>query len=184
MPTWKGDHRLAYPTPVHAQSPEARAAVERMIRLGEERARDREHASIVRDHGRPPVEPYDADPVTPAARRLLAAADAAGWKTNLVTLTDRCAVEGVRGTTAFRAVWVRGKTTPSAGGGAWWHERDYRYEYVEDTRPEPKLNANLRISLAKRRPVGVSRTHLKIVASPMGLRIGMTELTRRVKEQP
>lgn len=181
MPTWKGDHSLAYPTPVHAQTDGAREAVERMIAQGHARRIARETVSIVRVHGRPPVEPYDADPVTPAARRLLASADAAGWKTNLIELADRCAVEGVRGACAFRAVWVRGSIA-ATGGGAWWHERDYRYEYVDDPRPEPKLNAKLRVSLANRRPVGVSKVHLRVVASPMGVRIGITELTKRIKE--
>lgn len=117
------------------------------------------------------------DPVTAAAKRLLADADARGWRTNLITLTDRCAVEAVRGTVAFRAVWVRGKAA-----GARWFERDYRYEYIDDPRPEPKVSAVSRLSLAKRRPVGVSKHHLKVVASPQGVPIAMTTLARRIKE--
>lgn len=128
---------------------------------------------------------YEAlDPVTPAARRLLADAEARGWKTNLVVLTDRCAVEAVRGTEAFRAVWVRGSATRTAAGhaGARWFDRDYRYEYIDDPRPEPQLNKLARISIAKRRPVGVSKHHLKVVASPRGIPISITELSKRVKE--
>lgn len=214
MPLYKQDHTLAMPTPVHAQTSAAKKAVESMIALGHARRIEKENASIVRDHGRPKVEPYVRaikaeatfcriritkkgkvkdlgedfllydttdvellDPVTAAARRLLADAEKRGWKTNLVTLADRCSVEGVRGTEAFRAVWVRG-----AADGGYWHERDYRYEYVEDTRPEPRLNQKLKVSLANRRPVGVSKTHLKIVGSPMGISIGITALVKKVKE--
>lgn len=181
MPLYTADHRIAMPTPIHAQSDGAREAVEAMIAQGHARRLARAFDSIVTEHGRPPVVPYDGDPVTAAARRLLADAEVRGWKTNLVTLADRCAAEGVRGTVAFRAIWVRGKMAgPEAG--AWWHERDYRYEYVDDPRPEPKLNSNLRVSLANRRPVGVSKYHLRIVASPIGIRIGITELSKRVKE--
>src|SRR5690349_8441425 len=118
MPLYAQDHHFAMPTPAHTQTAGAREAVESMIRIGHERRIRRELAGMVTNHGRPPVVPYDADPVTATARRMLATADAHGWKTNLVTLTDRCAVEGVRGTVAFRAVWVRGEAA-----GARWHER-------------------------------------------------------------
>lgn len=177
MPTYKADHRIEMPTPPHAQTAGAREAVEAMIAQGHARRLDRAFASIVTDHGRPRVEPYDADPVTASARRLLAAADAAGWRTNLVELADRCSVEAVRGTTAFRAVWVRGKID-----SARWFERDYRYEYIDDPRPEPKVNEKLRVSLANRRPVGCSKIHLKLVAGPCGVPIPIAELTKRVKK--
>lgn len=166
---------FARPTPLHALEPSSLAAVEAHRRMAWRDRLEREAAQLVTAHGRPHREPYDRDPVTAAARRLLAKADAAGYRTNLVVLPDRCAVEGFRPESAFRATWVRGKTD-----GATWHEPRDRYEYIDDTRPEPKKAENTKLSLAGRRPVGCPRVHLVLVASRRGVPISITELEKRI----
>lgn len=116
------------------------------------------------------------DPVTASARRMLRDAEAAGWRTNLITLADRCAVEGVRGTCAFRVIWVRGKAA-----GARWHERDERYEWHTDERPVG-VNKLTYTALERHRGAGMSRVRLRLVAGPRGVPIPMAELTKRIKE--
>lgn len=124
----------------------------------------------------PTGEVVPLDPVTAAARRMLRDAEAAGWRTNLITLADRCVVEAVRGTHAFRVIWVRGKAA-----GARWHERDERYEWHTDKRPVG-VNKLTYTALERHRGAGMSRVRLRLVAGPRGVRIPMAELTKRIKE--
>jgi hypothetical protein len=168
-------YELARPIPAHALTPAALAAVEAHRRMAWRDRLEREVASLVTDHGRPRRLPYDGDPVTARAKSVLKKAQAAGFRTNLVVLSDRCAVEGWREDAAFRATWVRGKTD-----GATWHEPRDRYEYIDDPRPEPKKAENTKLSLAGRRPVGCPKVHLVLVASRRGFPINVTELEKRI----
>tara|TARA_B100000700_G_scaffold110520_1_gene124504 strand:- start:272 stop:805 length:534 start_codon:yes stop_codon:yes gene_type:complete len=167
---------LAKPTPLHALTPEAEDAHIAHRRVAYEDRMRREVARIVTDHGRPHVEPLEGDVVTAGARRLLADADARGWRTNLVELADRCVVEGIRGDEAFRASWVRG----GAGVGT-WHERRHRYAMIEDRRTVA-IDEGARVGKAKHRTLGLDAYHLSIVASPRGVSIGVTAVAQRVKE--
>lgn len=171
------DLRLAIPTPVHVQADAALDAVEAMRRYAWRRRFEREAGMLVADHGNPRVEPWPGDVLPRNARALAASAEAKGWRVNIVTLADRATVEGFRGREGFRATWVRGRAYTGS-----WHEAAYRYALIEDTRPEPKLAALTKTSLANRRPVGVPRVHLTLVGSPSGIPIGVTGVTKRVSE--
>lgn len=193
---------FAKPTPAHAQTPGALQAVEAVRAAGRLKRSKLDDAEIVIDLGRPPVEPFmmpetvtritkkgkrkveqtgrmiPRDPVTASARRLIAHAEAAGMRTNVIALSDRCTVEAIdaaRGI-AFRAFWTRG-----AAKGGTWHERSYRYTLVADSRPVG-VDKNKRTGLKGKRAAGVGETHLAIVASPVGVPCNITEIERRVKE--
>lgn len=166
------------PVPAHAQTPGALQAVEAVRSAGRAKRDALADAEIVVDHGRPPVEPYDRDPVTSAARRLVELAESKGMRTNVIALTDRCTVEAVhpaRGV-AFRAYWTRGRAD-----GATWHERAHRYTLVADGRPVG-VNKLTKTGLANRRPAGVGETRLAILASPTGVKCNVTEIEKRVRE--
>lgn len=168
------DLKLAVPTPVRAQTDAAEQAREAMRRDGWRRRIEREAARLVVDHGRPRVEPWPGEVVTRNALALIKTADAKGWRTNLIEQRDRCTVEGIRGRDGFRATWVRGRAFSGS-----WHEPT-RYALIEDTRPEPRQNAKTKTSLANRRPVGVSRVHLSILASPGGVPLSITAIVAKV----
>jgi hypothetical protein len=181
---------LAIPTPAHALTPGAVAAVEAHRLIGLERSLQREvhgwidgrgdrRGGIVTKHGNPKRSPWEGDPVTPNARRLLASAEAAGFTAHLIVEAERCIVEGYRlapRREGFRATWVRGA---ASGGGFAWCE-PWRYEIQDDDRPVGVDSVALVGKVGYRSP-GVDRRHLRIVGSPWGLPIGYTELARRVR---
>lgn len=168
------DLGLGVPTPIHAQTEAAELAREAVRRDGWQRRLEREAAALVVDHGRPHIEPWPGEVVPRNARTLIETAKAKGWRVNLIEQPDRCTVEGVRGFEGFRATWVRGRASSAS-----WHEPG-RYAVLEDVRPAPKLNEKTRTSIANRRPVGTSRVRLTMLASPGGMPISITELTKRV----
>lgn len=169
-------HEFARPTPAHALTEGAAAAVATVRREGRGARLDRVMAGIVTEHGNPRgASPFEGEVVTAAARRLLRLAEATGWAASLHTLVDRCAVQGRRDDLAFRAYWVEGK----ADGGT-WHEREWRYEMIQDARPVG-VNVLTRTGLKGKRPAGVGVVRLQIVGSPLGLPVNITELERRVK---
>lgn len=166
------------PVPAHAQTPGALMAVEAVRMTGRAKRTALADAEIVTDHGHPAVIPFDGEAVPRAARALVALAEAAGMRTNVVELADRCTVEGIdraRGV-AFRAYWTRGRT---AGGS--WHERAYRYTLIDDTRPVG-VNKLTLTGLKGKRAAGVGTTRLSIIASPLGIPCNITELERKVRE--
>ena len=189
------------PPPPHTLTPAAEEARESMRRHGARRIVEREAGLLVTDHGNPHVEPYaptkivrtwrttkkgkkklESETIVPADVRPAAAialekkAAAAGWKTNLFTTPGdvRTVVEGVRGTVAFRAVWLRGRAESGT-----WHEREWRYELVRDERPVGVAKIT-RTALAGKRGAGLGTTHLAIVASPWGIAVGVSEISKRV----
>lgn len=186
---------LGIPTPAHALTPAAEDARQSVRRFAHRRALERSAATIVTDHGHAPVEPYTVaewrttksgkkkptgerlpGPRPDAASRLLAKAQAAGWRAHAFETPGnvRTVVEGVRGREAFRAVWHRGRAE-----SATWHEPRHRYALVEDTRPVG-VSKLTRVALAGKRPAGVGTTRLAIVASPDGIPLSQAELTKRV----
>lgn len=160
------------PRPYHTLTPAAEYAREAMRRAGARRRGETlaEHAELVTRH----PQPYLGDVETAGARRLVALAESAGLVVNTIATLDAYVVEGIdeaRGV-GFRATWERGR----AKWGT-WHERVERYELVDDPRPaydDAKPGA-------KRRPRGLGKRHLKIVASPRGVSVGVTAVIARVK---
>lgn len=165
-----------------------------MRRHGAAARANRAGALIVTEHGQH-VEPYVVpayrvtkkgkkkptgemipDPRPAAATRLEKQAAAAGWATNIFETPGnvRTVVEGVKGTTAFRAVWHRGRAESGT-----WHERDWRYELVNDPRPVG-VSSTTRVALAGKRPAGVTSQRLAVVASPWGIAVGVSEISKRV----
>lgn len=188
------------PPPPHTMTPEAEEARLAMRRLGEQRRLAAIGSSLVTERGQH-VEPYaptrivrtwrttksgkkklESEELVPADVRPAAAialekrAAAAGWKTNLFTTPGdvRTVVEGVRGAVAFRAVWLRGRAESGT-----WHERAWRYELVEDRRPVG-VSKLTRVALAGKRGAGMGTTCLAIVASPWGIAVGVSEISKRV----
>lgn len=166
---------FAKPYPVHAQQESSIAAVEAMRRYGIERRLQKDAATIVTDHGRPPVRPYPGDVVTRNARALAERAKAADFDVKVLEFPDSCRVEGLhRGRrVGFTATWTRGRA-----GGASWHE-PWRYGIVEDRRPIG-VNAKTRTALAGKRAAGIGTTRLAILASPWGLPINHATLNERI----
>ena len=158
------------PLPVHAQRPEALAAVEAQRRLDEERRRE----AFATDHGRPRIKPYRGG-IPANATKLEALAQRHGFETMIVELADGCRVEGhhPERRVGFRATFTRGRAD-----GASWHE-PYRYAIVRDDRPVG-VNALTRTGLKGRRPAGVGTTRLALLGSPSGFPITHTELTERI----
>lgn len=121
--------------------------------------------------------PYTPDPITAAARRLLADAEAAGFTAQLLSGEDWCVVEGHRlpaERVGFRAWWRRGK----ADGGT-WHE-PWRYELIEDTRVVA-IDEKKRVGKVGYRSPGVGTQRLSIVGTPWGIPLGITALISRVR---
>lgn len=195
-------HDLGMPTPVHALRESSLAAVESMRQAGLARRVDRLMAKITRDVGRPPADevetwlvtpqrrwriggkmvtvitgaPYAPDPITDAARRLMALAEEVGFEVKLLSGVSWCRVEGLRREErcGFRATWTEG-----AADIATWHE-PWRYELIEDTRTVA-VDQKARVGKAGHRSPGVGVERLSIVASPWGVPIGVTALTARLK---
>lgn len=166
------------PVPAHAQTEGAARAVEAVRVAGRAKRSALADAEIVTDHGNPAYEPYDRDPVPPAARKLRALAEAHGMTTNVVELTDRCTVEAidaVRGV-AFRCYYVRGQVK-----GGTWHEAAFRYTLADDPRPVG-VHKTAFVALAGKRAKGVGPIHLRILGSPIGVPCNVTEIERRIKE--
>jgi len=181
---------LAMPTPLHALTPAALAAVEAHRLMGLEKVLQREvhgwidgrgdrRGGIVTKHGNPKRSAWEGEPVTANARRLLALAEASGFTAHLLVEVERCIVEGYRlapRKEGFRATWVRGSAT--GGGFAWC--TPWRYEEQDDDRPVG-IDAKARTGKVGYRSPGVDRRHLRIVGSPWGLPVTWTELQRRVR---
>lgn len=191
MVTYQSSHGLfAMPTPLHAQSEAALAAVAAHRRIGQERivermvsgwedGRGERRGGIVIAHGNPPASRWEGDPVSRNARALLADALAGGFTAHMLVDGDQCVVEGYRlapRKEGFRATWLRGA---AAGGGFAWCE-PWRYELIEDQRPIGKDQKAKTGKVGYRSP-GVGTTRLSIVASPWGLKIGYNELVARVR---
>jgi hypothetical protein len=95
----------------------------------------------------------------------------------VVPLPDRVVVAGFRAAGdrhGFRAEWLRGRAN-----GATWHEPRYRYAMIDDPRPVG-VSKRDRVALANRRAAGVAHLHMRIVASPVGVKISFAELTERI----
>lgn len=181
------------PTPAHALTPAAEDARAAVRRHGALSVANRAGALIVTEHGQH-VEPYTVTewrttkkgkkkragtipgPRPSAASVLERKAIAAGWTVNVFETPGRVrtVVEGIRGELAFRAVWHRGKAESGT-----WHERRWRYAMVNDPRPVGVAKITL-TALAGKRAAGVDSTHLAIVASPWGLPVGVSEISKRV----
>lgn len=131
--------------------------------------------AVVTDVGRPAA--YGKDPVTKAARDLIALAEAHGFECELRTREDRCGVQGIRrrDRVAFRAYWVRGRTI----GGS-WHE-PWRWTLAPDPRPI-KVDATARTGLKNHRSEGMGETRLVNLGSPYGVGVLIGELTKRIEQ--
>jgi hypothetical protein len=168
---------FARPIPAHAQTEAALAAVESARAHGRAARLDRVVAGLVLEHGNPaPVEPYDGDVVTASARAMVKLAESRGFEIRVVELADRCVVSGFRPDCGFSAEWLRGRASSGT-----WHEPRRRYAIIDDPRPEPVASKLTRLSLAGKRPVGVPKRHLTIVASPTGVKVGVAGITERIK---
>lgn len=166
---------LGKPPAPHTLTAAAEAARVAVRLFAHARGIDRVVAGLVTDHGAPHVEPYDG-PRPTAATRLEKLAAERGFRTNVFETAERTVVEGFKDPHAFRASWLRGRAE-----SATWHERTWRYAMVSDARPIG-VSARDRVALAGKRAAGVGAQHLSIVASPVGIPVGITEVTKRVKE--
>jgi hypothetical protein len=186
---------FARPVPLHALQPSALAAVEAHRRVAHETKAQRVLDDLVTDHGRPHVEPYlipeirvtkkgkrkptgamiPGDPMTTAARRLVADAEASGFRVRVVEQDDRVLVQGQCGTVGFIASWIRGRAHKAS-----WHEATMRFAMIEDERPVGVAKLT-RTGLARHRAAGVDRLHLRIIASPDGVPIPFAELSAKVR---
>lgn len=172
------DLGLAMPTPAHALTPAALAAVETMRAYGKARTRERFVTSLVTEHGHKRPEPFDGAIVPAGAKTLLKRAEDAGMTAQIVEHAEGCTVEAydlARGV-AFRAHWHRGKTL-----GASWHEARDRYTLVHDARPAG-VNKLTRTGIEGKRAPGLDAIHLEALALRTGLPLNITELTKRVSE--
>lgn len=187
------------PRPTHALTPAALDAVASVRRLGAETRQAALLAELVTNVGNPPPVPYVAapgfsvrwetgevvhvvtgaekplDPVTAAARRLLALAESRGFTVQLLTTHDSCTVEGHHpDRVGFRAMWKRG-----ASDSATWHE-PWRYEEIDDNRPIG-IDARAHTGKVGYRSPGMGTRRLSIVGTPWGIGIGITALTARLR---
>lgn len=169
---------FARPTPIHALTPEAAAAVESVARAGYESRMRRTLEGLVTEHDNPHVKPYAGAVVTVSAKRLVALAESKGFDVRVIERETGCTVEAmnVAEEVGFRARWERGK----ADDGSWHHVRD-RYVLVTDDR-EPGVNATTKTGIKGKRPPGLGAVHLKLVESRTGLPCNITEIEKRVKE--
>lgn len=165
------------PIPVHAQTPEARAAVEAMRRFGHERRLGAVVRSLVTEHGNPKRATY-AGGIPRNATALEKAASAAGFETRLLTFAEGCRVEGIdrAARVGFTATFIRGRAKSATWNTPW------RYGVVNDDRPVG-VNSLTRTGLAGKRPAGVGTTRLAILGTPWGVSITHSELTERLQEE-
>jgi hypothetical protein len=164
---------FARPIPVHAQRPEALAAVARMRTAADAERRARVVAGLVTGHGRPAMRAYRKPP--PAGyERVKRLAEENGWTVTEYTSPTGHALQGRRGELGFRAFWHHGKTV-----GATWHEKRERWALITDDR-EVKMNTRDRVGRAGYRTEGVDRIHLSLLATPHGLPINVTTLEERI----
>lgn len=168
---------FAQPIPSHAQTPEARAAVEAMRRLGHERRLDAVVSSLVTDYGRPHVPPY-AGGVPANARKLEEAASAAGFETMTREDGETTIVEGLhRGRrVGFRAYWKRGR----AVGGTWHSGGRDMWRLVDISDRPIGVDARTKTTKVGCRHDENDRTRLVLVESPRGITYNITELTERI----
>lgn len=168
---------FAKPIPVHAQTPEARAAVEAMRRYGHERRLGAVVQSLVTEHGRPHVQPYTGG-VPTAAKRVEKAASAAGFETMTREDGETTIVEGLhRGRrVGFRAYWKRGRAI-----GGTWHSGGRDVWRLVDISDRPiGVDARTKTTKVGCRHDENDRTRLVLVESPRGIPYNITELTERI----
>jgi len=164
----------ARPTPVHAQIAEAQRQVERAGEAASVRRRVR-GAELVTVHGNPP--PYRGAKLSANAKKLIAAAEAAGFQVKALEFVDGAEIQGlhVKRRVGFRAEYVRGRAAAAS-----WHE-PYRYAIVRDDRPI-KVNALTRTGLKGYRTAGMSETRLQLLGRPQGMKITVTQLLERIEQ--
>lgn len=165
---------LAKPLPYHSLTPAAEQAREAVRHFAHDRGIRRAVASLVTDHGNPPKPARYKGPRPANAEKLAAAARARGFKVNVFETRVRTVVEGFKDPHAFRCTWLRG----SAESGT-WHERQWRYALVNDPRPVG-VDKVAKVGLKGKRGAGLESTHLAIVASPVGVVVGVSEVSKRV----
>lgn len=167
---------FAKPIPSHAQTPEARAAVESMRRLGYERRLEAVVSSLVTEHGNPKRVTY-AGGIPRNATALEKAAQRAGFETQLLAFAEGCRVEGIdrAARVGFTATFIRGRAKSATWNTPW------RYGIVNDDRPVG-VNSLTRTGLAGKRPAGVGTTRLAILGSPWGIALTHTELSERIAQ--
>lgn len=172
------DLRLAMPTPAHALTPAALAAVDAVRASGHAKRLDAAVSSLATEHGHVGVIPYDGPRVPAAAKKILEHAEAKGMRAHILETSTGCVVEAIDVTrgVAFRAYWERGRTT-----GAAWHEAQDRYRLVDDPRPVG-VNAKTKTGLARKRCAGMDRIHLTMTAARAGMPCNVTEIERRLEE--
>jgi hypothetical protein len=158
---------FARPIPTHALTDGARAAVARMA------ARRRMELDLTADVGNPPIVPHSGKPPADLAR-IERLAIAAGFTVTRYESVTGHALQGVRGDVGFRAYWQHGRTR-----GATWHERRARWVIVDDPRPI-KMNVRDSVGLKGYRSEGMGRQRLKLVASPAGMPLNVTDLEKRL----
>lgn len=176
MASYAEGMEFARPTPLHAITPAALAAVE-AHRVAAARTRlDRVMAQIVTDVGRPQRIPYDGERITSGARSLLALGEEHGFASRVHELHEGCMVEGLHRSerVGWRAWWIAGAT-----GGASWHE-PLRFEMVDDTRPIG-MDATARVGKKGHRSTGMGTRRLSQVASPAGVPMNVTALRKRIE---
>lgn len=166
---------FAKPTPLHALTPAALAAVEAHRRAAARTRLDRILADIVTRVGRPRPLPYDGELITSGARGLLALGEQAGFAVRVHELVDGCMVEGLHRSEriGWRAWWIAGKTD-----GASWHE-PFRFEMVDDERTIA-MDAKAHVGKVGHRSAGMGTRRMSQVASPHGVPMNITELRRRI----
>lgn len=171
---------FAVPHPMHAMTDAAVAGVEAVRAHGAGLRLQAELSRLVTDHGRPQASKWEGDPVARNARPLLDVALARGFTAQMIVEGDACSVEGYRlepERIGFRAVWLRGSAF-----GFTWHE-PWRYEMTQDTRPV-SVDARAKVGKAGYRAPGVGRSHMRVVASPWGVKIGYDALVARLRALP
>lgn len=162
------------PTPVHAQTDAARAAVDAHRRAANAGKLEREAAEIVRDVGRPHREPYTGTPG--AAPGLIKRAERNGFDVKVIRDVEAYVVEGhhAERREGFRVIYRDGKTKLAT-----WHE-PFRYAMVDDERPVARQDQKAKTSTRTGRPIGVGRFHLSLVGCPSGMPVGVREVERRI----
>lgn len=175
MPLYTGlmAYGVAMPTPAHTLTEGAEYAREALRRHGRAQRPDLAHRSLVTQHGPRRIIPYIASPPAPYAR-VKALAEAHGFTITEYRSETGHALQGVRGDVGFRAYWQRGKTR-----GASWFERTARWTLVNDTRAV-KVNKVARVSLKGYRGAGLGAVHLKLLGTPNGMPLLITELEERL----
>lgn len=171
------DLGIGMPAPDHTLTESAEKARQAHRRYGYDRHIERVLGRIVTEHGNPKPVPYLGVVVPAAARAFAKKLEVADFEVQTLEYRDGCIVEGIdrAGKRGVRAQWHRGK----AAGGTWHSGGRDRYVLVEDHRPVG-INKISRTALANRRGAGMGRVRLKLVESPRGIPLNITELEKRI----